>query len=211
MEISTNIGLKIYETTDIFNPMSVEAYNMEKIDAAFGAISAQSSAIQAIETKSGTYHNLATSELPEDLKKFFITFPTAHVFNAGDTIVLNDVPLTAFTSSSATLPQNAWIANKRVVGYVDLDASKFLLVSGGGAGDLSNYATKAELNVVDEKADEATETASEAESLAQDTADDLALLDAKVYGMFTSFNYIVYTNSLPTNPDPNTVYLIPES
>lgn len=115
---TTNFGLKKYEGTDLFNPLTYENPNSDDIDAAM-FYNKQRICVEATELTSGTVHALTKTDTDAPL----FSFSATSVYHAGDTFTLNGAPVTALLTSGETLPEGAYVIGSRVLG----------IISGGGS------------------------------------------------------------------------------
>lgn len=115
---TTNFGLKKYEGTDLFNPLTYENANSDDIDAAM-YYNKQRVCVEATELTTGTVHALTKSDNDSPI----FSFSATSVYHAGDTFTLNGAPVTALLTSGETLPEGAYVIGSRVLG----------IISGGGS------------------------------------------------------------------------------
>ena len=92
MTNTTNFNLIEYEGSDLFNPLSVENVNMQRIDAALKQVQALGVGT-ATEVVSGTVHAL-TREQP-DIKT--ITFKATGKWKSGDTMTIDVAQVSVLT------------------------------------------------------------------------------------------------------------------
>lgn len=110
---TTNFGLKKYEGTDLFNPLTYENPNSDDIDAAM-FYNKQHNCVDATELTTGTVHALTKSDTDAPL----FSFTATSVYHAGDTFTLNGVAVTALLTSGETLPEGAYVIGSRVLGFI---------------------------------------------------------------------------------------------
>ena len=115
---TTNFGLKKYEGTDLFNPLTFENPNTDDIDAAM-FYNKQHNCVDATELTTGTVHAITKTDLDSPL----FSFSATSVYHYGDTFTLNGSPVTALLTSGEVLPEGAYVIGSRVLGFV----------SGGGS------------------------------------------------------------------------------
>lgn len=115
---TTNFGLKKYEGTDLFNPLTYENPNSDDVDAAM-YYNKQHVCADATELTTGTVHALTKSDTVSPL----FSFTATSVYHYGDTFTLNGAPVTALLTSGEVLPEGAYVIGSRVIGYI----------SGGGS------------------------------------------------------------------------------
>lgn len=110
MKTTTNYGYKQYEGNDIFNPLTVEAQNIQSIDANMGKN--RDAAVQlATEIKSGTVHAITRSTLGAPVIRFVATSDWAQ----GDTCTVDGVQVSTLLPTGETLPGGAWKINSNVL------------------------------------------------------------------------------------------------
>lgn len=110
MKTTTNYGYKQYEGSDIFNPLTVEAQNIQSIDANMGKN--RDAAVQlATEIKSGTVHAITRSTPSASVIRFVATSDWAQ----GDTCTVDGVQVSTLLPTGETLPGGAWKINSNVL------------------------------------------------------------------------------------------------
>lgn len=110
MKTTTNYGYKQYEGSDIFNPLTVEAQNIQSIDANMGKN--RDAAVQlATEVKSGTVHAITRSTPSASVIRFVATSDWAQ----GDTCTVDGVQVSTLLPTGETLPGGAWKINSNVL------------------------------------------------------------------------------------------------
>lgn len=112
MKTTDNLGLKLYEGTDLFNPLVVENPNCETLDEVIKSISDQSVG-SATELVTGTVHAL-TRELDDTDKDVFIFTATSN-FTAGDTFTLDGQQVSALTVAGTQLASGCYIIGSSVL------------------------------------------------------------------------------------------------
>ena len=112
MQTTTNYGLKTYEGTDLFNPLTVENVNTETLDTVVKAISDRAVGI-ATELKTGTVH--ALSRLSNESDRNVFTFTATSAFTAGDTFTLDGEQMSALTVSGEQLSTGCYIIGSTVL------------------------------------------------------------------------------------------------
>ena len=113
MTNTTNFNLIEYEGSDLFNPLSVENVNMQRVDLALKQIQALGVGT-ATEVVSGTVHAL-TRQLPDNK---VITFKATGKWKAGDTVTVDGVQVSVLTPAGTTPPEGAWIIGSSVLGIL---------------------------------------------------------------------------------------------
>lgn len=110
MKTTTNYGFKQYEGTDLFNPLTVEAQNIQSIDTNMGKN--RDAAVQlATEIKSGTVHAITRSAPGAAVIRFVATSDWAQ----GDTCTVDGVQVSTLLPTGETLPGGAWKINSNVL------------------------------------------------------------------------------------------------
>ena len=110
MKTTTNYGYKQYEGNDIFNPLTVEAQNIQSIDANMGKN--RDAAVQlATEIKTGTVHAITRSTPSASVIRFVATSDWAQ----GDTCTVDGVQVSTLLPTGETLPGGAWKINSNVL------------------------------------------------------------------------------------------------
>ena len=152
MQTTDNVGLKLYEGTDLFNPLVVENPNCETLDEVIKAISDQAVG-SATELVTGTVHAL-TRGLDDTDRDVFIFTATSN-FTAGDTFTLDGQQVSALTVAGTQLASNCYIIGSSVLVhkrdtlltfYVSETTAKDAEKLGGELP--SYYATKSGLDAV---------------------------------------------------------------
>lgn len=114
MNYTTNYNLNKPEGTDLYNHLTIDNPNMDTIDAAMYANKLQAIG-SATELVSGTVHAITRGSADQNIFKFKATGN----FNAGDTITVDGVTVTAYLTSGQSLPDNAYIISSEVVCILD--------------------------------------------------------------------------------------------
>ena len=114
MNTSENYGLKLYEGTDLFNPLTVENVNFETLDEVLKAISDRAVG-NATELKTATVHAL-TRTGNTDADTF--VFTATSNFTAGDTFTLDGVQVSALTVAGSQLSTGAYVIGSSVLVHV---------------------------------------------------------------------------------------------
>ena len=110
MITTEHYNLSQYEGADKFNPLTVEAQNVAKIDAAMYGI--QNTAIPtATELKTGTIHALTRNKPDAAMFRFVATAAWA----AGDTCTVDGTQVSTLLPTGEALPAGAWVINANVL------------------------------------------------------------------------------------------------
>lgn len=113
MRKSENFDLNLYEGTDIFNPLTTDVPNYEKIDAQMEKIY-NLSVGKATELKTGTVHALTR----ENADCPMIHFTATSNFTSNDTFTVDGVQVSALLVDGSTLPTNCYIIGSEVICYL---------------------------------------------------------------------------------------------
>ena len=114
MKTTTNYNFKQYEGTDIFNPLTVEAQNIQSIDTNMGKN--RDAAVQlATEIKSGTVHTITRSTPGAPVIRFVATSDWVQ----GDTCTVDGVQVSTLLTTGETLPGGAWKINANVLAVLN--------------------------------------------------------------------------------------------
>ena len=114
MKTTTNYGYKQYEGSDIFNPLTVEAQNIQLIDTNMGKN--RDAGVQlATEIKSGTVHAITRNTPGAPVIRFVATSDWAQ----GDTCTVDGVQVTTLLTTGETLPGGAWKINANVLAVLN--------------------------------------------------------------------------------------------
>ena len=132
MKNTTNYNLKQYEGADLFNPLTVEAQNVQAIDA--GMYANKTAAVQsATEVKSGTVHAITRTVPGASVIKFVATSD----WTAGDTCTVDGVQVTTLLTTGETLPTGAWKINASVLAILNGTVlTVFVSAPTGEGGDI---------------------------------------------------------------------------
>lgn len=125
MSLTPNYGMTIPASTDTVNLLTQNYPNFNIIDTALKNVS-DSAITVAVETKSGTVHNLVRS----DSDRAFIRFTATSDYIAGDTFTVDGNAVTVLTSGGTSIPDRGFVINSNVVGV--LVGSVLTLLVGGG-------------------------------------------------------------------------------
>lgn len=110
MKTTPNYGLKAYEGSDLFNPLTVESVNMENIDKIM--FSNKNAGVQlANEVKAGTVHAITREATGASVFRFVAT----SAWTAGDTCTVDGVQVSTLLANGETLPTGAWQINSNVL------------------------------------------------------------------------------------------------
>lgn len=114
MKQTSHYKLKQYEGADLFNPLTVEAQNIQDIDN--GMYANKTAAVQsATEVKSGTVHAITRTVPGASVIKFVATSD----WTKGDTCTVDGVQVTALLTTGETLPTGAWKINASVLAILN--------------------------------------------------------------------------------------------
>lgn len=113
MRKSENFDLNLYEGTDIFNPLTNDVPNYEKIDAQMKK-NYNLSVGKATELKTGTVHALTR----ENADCPMIHFTATSNFTSNDTFTVDGVQVSALLVDGSTLPTNCYIIGSEVICYL---------------------------------------------------------------------------------------------
>lgn len=110
MITTEHYSLSQYEGADKFNPLTVEAQNVAKIDQAMYGI--QNTAIPtATELKTGTIHALTRNKPEAAMFRFVATAP----WTVGDTCTVDGTQVSTLLPTGEALPTGAWVINANVL------------------------------------------------------------------------------------------------
>lgn len=123
MNYTTNFNLNKPEGTDLYNHLTVDNPNMDTIDAAMQA-NKLASVGAATELVSGTVHAITRADSNQNIFKFKATGD----FKAGDTITVDGVSVSAFTTSGQQLLDDAYVLSAEVLCILD-STSLWVLVN----------------------------------------------------------------------------------
>jgi len=110
MNTTTNYGLKLYEGTDLFNPLVVENPNAGDIDTALKAVS-DNAVGTATELTTGTVHALNRADTDRNV---FLFVATSN-FTAGDTFTLDGNQVSALTPDGQQLATGSYVIGSTVL------------------------------------------------------------------------------------------------
>ena len=132
MKTTTNYGFKQYEGSDLFNPLTVEAQNIQSIDTNMGK-NRDSGVQTATEVKSGTVHSITRLTPSAAMIRFVATSD----WTAGDTCTIDGQQVSTLLTTGETLPTGAWKINSNVLGV--LTGTLFTVFTSaptGGGGEI---------------------------------------------------------------------------
>ena len=127
MTNTPNFNLIEYEGSDLFNPLSVENVNMQRVDTALKQVQVLGVG-NATEVVSGTVHAL-TRQQPDNK---VITFKATGKWKSGDTMTIDGTQVSVLTPGGTTPPDGAWIIGSSVLGIL---VDTLLTVFVAGAAD----------------------------------------------------------------------------
>lgn len=175
MRKSENFDLNLYEGTDIFNPLTTDVPNYEKIDAQMEK-NYNLSVGKATELKTGTVHALTR----ENADCPMIHFTATSNFTSNDTFTVDGVQVSALLVDGSTLPTNCYIIGSEVLCYLKGTLLTFFL-SGSVSkdseklgGELPSYYAKSS-DVADLQ-----ETVTSSSEIINKNTEDINLLKTKV-------------------------------
>lgn len=202
-------NLFVPEGNDLFNPLVQEAANMRSIDSNMWD-NRQAAVQKGNELKSGTVHAIT---IPAGTGAMF-RFVATSKWTAGDTCTVNGAQVSTLLPNGQTLPDGAWVINSNVLCCLEGTVLTCFVGGGGGAeGEIdadtleghpaSYFATATAVQAAQQAATASGQIAQNAQATADGTVTRLDRLTPNVKA-------IVVTSSLPSNPDANTLYLIPQ-
>lgn len=151
MQTTTNYGLKIYEGTDLFNPLTVENVNTSDLDTIVKGVS-NAAVGTATELLTGTVHALTRADTARDVFHFTATAN----FEAGETFEVDGVQVTAKTPDGQNLSTGAYVINSSVLCILDgtlltviVNPAKALDADKLDGHDSTYFATAGDLTVLD--------------------------------------------------------------
>lgn len=211
---TTHFELYKGQTSDQFNPLVQMNGNADKIDAAMWANKLQG-VQRANELKSGTVHAL-TRMVPEAV---MFAFTATSDYTAGDTFTVDGAQVTGVLPNGQALPTGAYLINSEVL--CAKQGSKLTFFIGGGGAQPApgeEFATKtyvqqevagvaSQASAAQQAAVAAGQLATSAQSAANTAQNGV---DALTAGLAQDIDTIRVVNALPSNPDPQTLYLIRE-
>ena len=132
MKQTSHYKFKQYEGADLFNPLTVEAKNIQDIDA--GMYANKTAAVQsATEVKSGTVHAITRTVPGASVIKFVATSD----WTAGDTCTVDGVQVSTLLTTGETLPTGAWKINASVLAILNGTVlTVFVSAPTGEGGDI---------------------------------------------------------------------------
>lgn len=162
MQTTTNYGFKTYQSGDLFNPLTTENFNTEKLDTELKAVDDRTIG-RATELVSGGVH--AITLLDTDCKTF--KFTATGNYDALETFTLNGIAINAYLPDGSALQADAYKTGAVVMCSRNSDDSAltFYLSSVGGiapdseklGGELpAYYATKSYADGIKSTADSAS-------------------------------------------------------
>lgn len=110
MQNTTYFDLDVYEGSDIFNPLTVENANMEKIDEQL-FLNSIATVGQAVELKSGTVHAITRTNPDASMFRFVATSR----YDKGDTFTVDGIQVTGLLTDGTTLSDGAYAINANVL------------------------------------------------------------------------------------------------
>lgn len=151
MQTTTNYGLKIYEGTDLFNPLTVENINTSDLDTIVKGVS-NAGVGTATELLTATVHVLTRSDTARNV--FYFT-ATAN-YEAGETFEVDGVQVTAKTPDGQNLSTGAYVINSSVLCILNgtlltviVNPAKALDADKLDGHDSTYFATAGDLSVLD--------------------------------------------------------------
>lgn len=132
MKTTTNYGYKQYEGSDIFNPLTVEAQNIQSIDANM-AKNRDAGVQLATEVKSGTVHTITRKTPSASVIRFVATSD----WTQGDTCTVDGTQVSTLLPTGETLPTGAWKINASVLAILNGTVlTVFVSAPTGEGGDI---------------------------------------------------------------------------
>ena len=193
---TSNYALKIYEGSDIFNPLENENVNFQKIDTTMKSI-ADDTVVEAVENVSGSVHTI--SFLNTEAQIF--AFVAIADYTTGDTFVINGSQVSAFTTDGKPLVTGCYKRGKTVIGALSGNSVVTFFVS-SGTSETAEDSKKLGGQLPDYYA---TKTAVEQ---AQSTANNRGTVAGSKISKTVDLTDIQVVNALPDSPNPTTLYLI---
>ena len=120
-----------YEGNDLFNPLTVENVNAQRIDTALKQVQTLGVGL-ATETVSGTVHAL-TRRQPDNMVFYFVATGNWQV---GDTVTVDGVQVSCRTPSGVTPPAGAWVINSAVLGVLQGTLLTVYVTAAAEAGEI---------------------------------------------------------------------------
>ena len=181
MRKSENFDLNLYEGTDIFNPLTNDVPNYEKIDAQMKK-NYNLSVGKATELKTGTVHALTR----ENADCPMIHFTATSNFTSNDTFTVDGVQVSALLVDGSTLPTNCYIIGSEVICYLKGTLLTFFL-SGSVSKDSEKLGGELPSYYADKQSlDRVVQSVSSASDLITQNANDIAeinnILDRNTLG-----------------------------
>lgn len=151
MQTTTNYGLKIYEGTDLFNPLTVENVNTSDLDSIVKNVS-DSAVGTATELLTGTVHALTRADTSRNVFHFTATAN----YEAGETFEVDGAQVTAKTPDGQNISTGAYVINSSVLCILDgtlltviVNPTKALDADKLDGHDSSYFATATDLSALD--------------------------------------------------------------
>lgn len=135
MNQTTNYELKLYEGTDLFNPLTVENVNFTDIDTAMKGIS-DAAVSAATELLTGTVHAITRTDSDRDI----FVFPATANYAAGETFTVDGTQVTALLPSGTTLPTGAYVIGSNVLCVLNGTLMTVFCDAGADAQTLQGHA-----------------------------------------------------------------------
>lgn len=120
-----------YEGSDLFNPLSVENVNAQRIDAALKQVQNLGVGL-ATEVVSGTVHAL-TRQQPDNKVFYFVATGNWQV---GDTVTVDGVQVSCKTPAGVTPPAGAWVINSAILGVLQGTLLTVYVTAAAEAGEI---------------------------------------------------------------------------
>lgn len=208
MNTTTNYGLKLYDGTDLFNPLTVENVNAGDIDTAMKAISDHSVGA-ATELTTGTVHAINRADTDRNV---FLFVATSN-FTAGDTFTLDGNQVSALTPDGQQLATGSYVIGSNVLCalhdtlitvYVNPAKAKDADMLDGH--DSSYYATDSDLDTVAGTIQAVSDKVGTA--VLTTTAPDLSGAVNELNTHLTQMGYVDSGENSVTLPRANKQYLI---
>ena len=201
MRKSENFDLNLCEGTDIFNPLTIDVPNYEKIDAQMEK-NYNLSVGKATELKTGTVHALVR----ENANCPMIHFTATSNFTSNDTFTVDGVQVSALLVDGSTLPTNCYIIGSEVICYLKGTLLTFFL-SGSISkdseklgGELPNYYAK-QANV-----EQLETTVNSMGEIVDKNANDIVKINNNLENIF-AINYYSQDNIIVTGKEIVTIDL----
>lgn len=135
MTNTENFNFELYEGADLFNPLTVENGNFEKVDRFLNmAMTLNPQKYQ--ELYLNDVHNLGIAA-GVSLGSCLLYFNAARSWTAGDTMKIDGNAVSVRTPAGNAPPTGAWVAGVTVCGYWSKDQGVFTVyVASGVTGDI---------------------------------------------------------------------------